>query len=156
MSPILSKKLKVALAVGTIILLESEKKKKRVWVKEWLQKREQFTHLRLLKCIQSCEPLDVINYLRMDYDAFQELLMLVKPLIEKKNTLFREAVSVEERLLATLRFLATGRSYKDLKFSCIISPQLLGRIIPETCRAIYNCLRKKYLFFHQKKRNGSK
>ncbi|CAH1986975.1 unnamed protein product [Acanthoscelides obtectus] len=145
MSPILSKKAKVALAVGTIILLESEKKKKRVWVKEWLQKREQFTHLRLLKCIQSCEPLDVINYLRMDYDAFQELLMLVKPLIEKKNTLFREAVSVEERLLATLRFLATGRSYEDLKFSCIISPQLLGRIIPETCRAIYNCLRKKYL-----------
>ncbi|CAH1984112.1 unnamed protein product [Acanthoscelides obtectus] len=68
--------------------------------------------------------------------------MLVKPLIEKKNTLFREAVSVEERLLATLRFLATGRSYEDLKFSCIISPQLLGRIIPET--------------FHQKKRNGSK
>ncbi|CAH1979300.1 unnamed protein product [Acanthoscelides obtectus] len=81
----------------------------------------------------------------MDYDACQELLMLVKPLIEKKNTLFREAVSVEERLLATLRFLATGRSYEDLKFSCIISPQLLGRIIPEKCRAIYNCLRKKYL-----------
>ncbi|CAH1966486.1 unnamed protein product [Acanthoscelides obtectus] len=150
MSPILSKKAKVALAVGTIILLESEKEKKRVWVKEWLQKREQFTHLRLLKCIQSCEPLDVINYLRMDYDAFQELLMLVKPLIKKKNTLFREAVSVEERLLATLRFLATGRSYEDLKFSCIISPQLLGRIIPETCRAIYNCLRKKYLCFPSK------
>ncbi|CAH1968635.1 unnamed protein product [Acanthoscelides obtectus] len=152
MSPILSKKAKVALAVGTIILLESEKKKKRVWVKEWLQKREQFTHLRLLKCIQSCEPLDVINYLRMDYDAFQELLMLVKPLIEKKNTLFREAVSVEERLLATLRFLATGSSYEDLKFSCIISPQLLGRIIPETSRAIYNCLRKKYLCFPIKRR----
>ncbi|CAH1993097.1 unnamed protein product [Acanthoscelides obtectus] len=132
MSPILSKKAKIALAVGTIILLESEKKKKRVWVKEWLQKRDQFTHLRLLKCIQSCEPLDVINYLRMDYD------------------LFREAVSVEERLLATLRFLATGRSYEDLKFSCIISPQLLGRIIPETCRAIYNCLRKKYLCFPSK------
>ncbi|CAH1979298.1 unnamed protein product [Acanthoscelides obtectus] len=86
----------------------------------------------------------------MDYDACQELLMLVKPLIEKKNTLFREAVSVEERLLATLRFLATGRSYEDLKFSCIISPQLLGRIIPEKCRAIYNCLRKKYLCFPSK------
>ncbi|CAH2013443.1 unnamed protein product [Acanthoscelides obtectus] len=114
MSPILSKKAKVALAVGKIILLESEKKEKRVWVKEWLQKREQFTHLRLLKCIQSCEPLDVINYLRMDYEAFQELLMLVKPLIKKKNTLFREAVSVEERLLATLRFLATGRSYEEV------------------------------------------
>lgn len=145
MPPVLSKKAKVALAAGIFILLEEEKKKKRVWVKKWLQKRQQYTHLRLLKCIQSCEPLDVINYLRMGYDTFQELLALVRPLIEKENTLFREAVSVEERLLATLRFLATGRSYEDLKFSCIISPQLLGKIVPETCRAIYKCLRKEYL-----------
>lgn len=146
MAPVFSKKSKVALSVGTIMLFEEEKKKKkRVWVKEWLQRREQFTHLRLLRCIQSCEPIDVINYLRMDYDTFQELLIRIKPLIERKNTLFREAVSAEERLLATLRFLATGRSYEDLKFSCIISPQLLGQIIPETCRAIYNSLRKEYL-----------
>lgn len=81
----------------------------------------------------------------MDYDTFQELLIRIKPLIERKNTLFREAVSAEERLLATLRFLATGKSYEDLTFSSIISPQLLGQIIPETCRAIYNSLRKEYL-----------
>lgn len=64
---------------------KKKKKKKRVWVKQWMQKREEFTHLRLLKCIQSCEPLDVINYLRMDYGRFQEILILVAPLIEKKE-----------------------------------------------------------------------
>jgi len=49
------------------------------------------------------------------------------------------------RLVATLRFLATGRSYEDLKFSYAISAQALGKIILETCCAIYEVLRQKYL-----------
>jgi hypothetical protein len=146
MPPVLSKKAKVALTVrrGAIILLD-KRKRKRVWTKEWLKKRGKYTHLRLLKCIQSCEPPDFVNYLRMDYATFQELLTLIKPHIERENTVMRDAISAEERLVATFRFLATGRSYEDLKFSCVISPQLLGKIIPETCRAIYYVLRKKYL-----------
>lgn len=57
----------------------------------------------------------------------------------------RTAITPHERLTATLRFLVTGRSYEDLKFSTIISPQALGRIIPETCEAIYQVLSKDYL-----------
>jgi hypothetical protein len=45
----------------------------------------------------------------------------------------------------TLQFLATGRSYEDLKFSAAISPQALGVIIPETRAAIYEVLKKDYL-----------
>ena len=56
----------------------------------------------------------------------------------------RDAFSAEERLSATLRFLATRESYKDLKFNTVISPQLLG-IIPEVCTAIYEELKGKYL-----------
>lgn len=57
----------------------------------------------------------------------------------------RPSISPHERLTATLRFLATGRSYEDLKFSTLISPQALGQIIPETCQAIYSVLKNKYL-----------
>ena len=56
----------------------------------------------------------------------------------------RQAKTPHERLTATLRFLTTGRSYEDLKFSTIMSPQALGNIIPETCRAIYKVLKKYY------------
>ncbi|KAJ8939490.1 hypothetical protein NQ318_022544 [Aromia moschata] len=56
----------------------------------------------------------------------------------------REAVSAEERLIATLRVLATGRTYKDLKYIAAISPSLMSTMIPETCAAVYNCL-KKYI-----------
>ena len=57
----------------------------------------------------------------------------------------RESISAEERLVATLRFLSTGRSYEDLKYSCAVSAQALGKIIPETCWAIYQVLSGEYL-----------
>lgn len=60
----------------------------------------------------------------------------------------REAVSAEERLIATLRYLAVGNSYEDLKFTTAISPQLLGRIIPETCTAIYFILLILFYFIY--------
>ncbi|PNF42933.1 hypothetical protein B7P43_G11835 [Cryptotermes secundus] len=54
----------------------------------------------------------------------------------------RKAITPNERLTATLHYLATGRTLEDLKFSTRISPLALGRVIPETCKAIYNLLRK--------------
>lgn len=54
----------------------------------------------------------------------------------------REAVSAEERLIATLRFLGTGRDFTDLRFSTVTSAQLLSNVIPETCWAIYKVLKK--------------
>ncbi|XP_046386856.1 putative nuclease HARBI1 [Ischnura elegans] len=85
---------------------------------------------------------DFRNYLRMDEMCFMELLSKIKPQIDRKNTVMRECVSAEERLVVTLRYLATGRSLEDLKYSAAISPQLLSRIIPETCEAIYNSLKE--------------
>ena len=81
----------------------------------------------------------------MDEDTYLELLTLVAPLIQKQDTRMRQSISPHERLTATLRFLATGRSYEDLKFSVAISPQALGQIIPETCGAIYSVLKHIYL-----------
>ncbi|XP_063788617.1 uncharacterized protein LOC134944002 [Pseudophryne corroboree] len=80
----------------------------------------------------------------MDEEMFQELLRLVTPLIQKQDTNMRQAISVQDRLLATLRYVATGRSLQDLKFSTLISPQALGLIIPETCKALYTVLKKDY------------
>ena len=73
------------------------------------------------------------------------LLTLVTPIIKKKDTIMRTAIAPHERLSATLRFLATGRCYEDLKFSTAISPQALSLIVPETCKAIYKVLRDDYM-----------
>jgi len=57
----------------------------------------------------------------------------------------RRAVTQHERLSVALRFLATGRSYEDLKFSAAITPQALGVIIPETCATVCEVLKKDCL-----------
>jgi hypothetical protein len=77
---------------------------------------------------------DYCNYLTMSEDNVMSLLEKVRYLIEK---VLRTAITAEERLAITIRFLATGRSYEDLTFSAFISPQALGKILPETCRPIY-------------------
>lgn len=139
----------VALACA-VIVKKNEKKNKKIrkarskWSKRWLLKREQLSHINLLEELR-LEPDDWRNYLRMDEDTYLELLSLVSPLIKHQDTIMRSAITPHERLSATLRFLATGRNYQDLKFSTIISPQALGKIIPETCEAIYQVLQEKYM-----------
>ncbi|CAH2005460.1 unnamed protein product [Acanthoscelides obtectus] len=83
----------------------------------------------------------------MDENTFNLLLNLVGYHLQKQNTVMRQAISAEERLIATLRFLATGRSYEDLKYFTCIAAQTLGQLIPETCQVIYNVLKEKYMKF---------
>lgn len=134
----------VIIAIGLALALQKKHKRKSRWVKPWLMKRGELSHINLLNELRM-EPTDWQNYLRMDEATYLELLMLVSPLIKRKNTVMRDAITPHERLSATLRFLATGRSYADLKFATIISPQALSTIIPETCDALYKVLRKEYL-----------
>lgn len=144
MAPILTKQTTAALVVA---LLDDKRhvNKKRKWCKNWLLQRRMHTHMNLLKELRTSEPSDFKNYLRMDSNSFNLLLELVRAKITKQDTILREAISAEERLTITLRYLATGNSYEDLKFSSAISPQSIGNIIPETCWAIYETLKKDYL-----------
>ncbi|KAK4887253.1 hypothetical protein RN001_003524 [Aquatica leii] len=47
--------------------------------------------------------------------------------------------------MGTLLFLATGRSYEDLKFLVGISAQVLAYIIPESYAVIFNTLKTDYM-----------
>jgi hypothetical protein len=89
-------------------------KKKRKWVKLWLQKkRDTLSHISLIAELPvSCE-VDLKNYLQMTDGCFKILPHLLKVYVEKQNTRMRRAISAEERLTATLRFLATGRRFED-------------------------------------------
>lgn len=123
-----------------------KRKPRKYWMKTWLKKRNEYSHMNLLLELKENNPYDFKNYLRMTENEYKYLLDLVTPLIERKDTVLRESIPVDDRLAVTLRFiLATGRSFEDLKFSSIISAQSLGIIIPETCRAIYQVLKDKFL-----------
>jgi hypothetical protein len=48
----------------------------------------------------------------------------------------RDSLWVEERLALTLRFLATGRVFEDMKFSVTIFPPAISQAVIETCEAL--------------------
>lgn len=75
----------------------------------------------------------------IQYYTFIFYLDLLRPRITKQDTVMRQAIPAEERLIAT------GKSYEDLKFSTGIAAQTLGSIIPETCKAIYEILQDTYM-----------
>ena len=115
--------LAAAAVAATLLQKTKKRRKRRVWTKEWLLKRDGLSHLKLLEELR-LEPVDWLNYLRMDEQTYLTLLSLVTPFIKKQDKCMRKAISPHERLIATLRFLATGRSYEDLKFSTCISPHV--------------------------------
>ena len=131
----------LSLFVVTFAERKIRREKRKQWCKEWLQRRNKFTHINLLNELRN-EPSDYKNFLQMNESVYNELLSLVSPLIKKKDTQMRAAISPHERLTATLRFLATGQPYECLKYSTRISPQSLGQIIPDTCVALYKVLQK--------------
>lgn len=137
---------KLAVCAAAVLIIKKKKKvrPRKIWSKKWLLLREKFTHINLLNELK-LEPEDWFNYLRMDEATYSELLKIVIPYIERSDTRMRKAITAHERLTATLRFLATGRSYEDLKFTCAISAPALTEIIPDTCKAIYEGLKREYM-----------
>lgn len=93
--------------LAVVLIMENDdntvKKKKKVWVKEWLKNRDQCSDLNLLRELRTSSPDDYRNFLRMDENTFIKLLEMVRPFITKRDTKLRQAVSAEERLIATLR-----------------------------------------------------
>ncbi|XP_046682066.1 putative nuclease HARBI1 [Homalodisca vitripennis] len=128
-------------AVCIAIKFRKTRNPRRKWSRQWLLQKRTFSHTKLLRELRN-EPNDWRNYLKMDEDTYIDLLRLVSPIILKNDTVMRRAISPHERLSATLRFLATGRSLKDMEFSTAISKPALCKIIPETCEAIYKVLKK--------------
>lgn len=118
---------------------------RRYWMKKWLQERESRSHMTLVRELRQSHQEDLLNYLRMTFETFNTLLEIVTPYINKMNTKMRQSISAEERLIVTLRFLATGQSFEDLKFPTRISPQSLGIIIPETSKYIFLVLKNVYM-----------
>ncbi|XP_055072963.2 uncharacterized protein [Misgurnus anguillicaudatus] len=121
-------------------------KRKRLWVKPWLLRRDrQGAYSNLCRELQSEDLQSFHNFARVVPNQFKHLLQLVTPIIQRQNTNFRESISPGERLMITLRFLATGESFRSLHYAFRIGCSTLSELIPETCRAIYQVLKEKHL-----------
>ncbi|XP_023311337.1 uncharacterized protein LOC111691985 [Anoplophora glabripennis] len=73
---------------------------------------------------------------------FEYCINLIGPKSQKKNTTWREAISVQDRLAVTLRYLATGDSFTSLQYLFRITKQAISKIIPDVSEAIIDGLKE--------------
>lgn len=103
-------KKKVAACVIILTKLKKEKKKRTVWVREWILRREElgaYSHLMRERSVE--DPVQFSNFVGMKLVDFEYIVEEITPFIIRQDTKFRRAISVGERLAVTLRFLASGK-----------------------------------------------
>ncbi|XP_068098292.1 uncharacterized protein [Hyperolius riggenbachi] len=81
----------------------------------------------------------------MSIASFQHLLELIRVDITKENVNFRPSISAEEKLLVTLRYLATGQSFASLHYSFRLGKSTIAYIIRDTCKAIWKRVAPIYM-----------
>lgn len=124
------------------------KKARNAWVSPWVNKRKtDGCYQKLLKELQSVDEQKHLyrNFFRMDEGNFNELLNLVAPIIAKEDTVMRKSIPAAERLALTLRFLATGDSFRSLAFLFRVPHNTISTIVPEVCNALYTVLKGIYM-----------
>jgi hypothetical protein len=102
---------KLAAAVHVALLINKRRKvKRKCWVKNWVRRRDrQGAYTHLISELQLEDAQQFRNFTRMSGVEVQNLVNLLGPVIGKQDTAMRSAISVQERVIVTLRFLATGK-----------------------------------------------
>lgn len=131
--------------ISDILINDVLNKKKRVWVRKWLSRRnERGASSVLLKELALEDVEEYRNCTRMTKQRFNQLLDKIKCTISKSDTVMRDVISAEVKLEITLSYLATGNSYRSLQRLFRVSTPTISKFIPEVCDAIYEGL-KEYI-----------
>lgn len=112
-------------------------RRRTIWVQDWLKERPLHgAWANLIPTLAGTSKPTYRNTFRMDEEMFNEILERVRPHIEKKVTFCRKPIQPGLRLAITLRFLATGDSYRSLALLFRVHQSTICKIIYETCDAI--------------------
>lgn len=114
-----------------------EQKQRRWWTRDWLLRRPihgQYEALMAELCAEN--PAAYRNFVRLEPRMFQELLHIIGPRIGKNNTWYRQSIDPGLRLAITLRYLATGDSYRTLMYGFRVAHNTICGIVQDVCEAI--------------------
>lgn len=140
--------------LGLVDILESEytlpyKKRRKEWVKPCRLEREARGSFSLTDEISS--DTSFLNNIAMTAEIFNHILGRIEKDIQKQDTICRKSVSPAERLAATIRYLATGDSYRTINDKTQLSCAFLSTAVPNVCEAICRNFGDEYLKVCKKK-----
>lgn len=81
---------------------------------------------------------------RMKRNSFKKLTHLLKGL-ERKNTNYRKAITLEKRLAIALYALGSSAEYRTIGNMFGVGKSTVGRILIEFCHEVWRCLWPLYL-----------
>ncbi|XP_040214550.1 uncharacterized protein LOC120944863 [Rana temporaria] len=116
---------------------ERSRRQHQYWVHPMVSHRVSTGHFCNLYSELRSYPTKFMNFTRMSVPRFDDLLERLRPRLTRMDTVMRNSVSPEERLLVTLRFLATGQSYVTLHHYFLLGITTVSRVVKETCVAIW-------------------
>ena len=142
----MNSKRRKAAAVILFLELEEEEDGSRSWkrgkTREWIKRRREKGYFNNIVAELRIE--DTSSYksmLRMDHEQFLGILSEIEPKLTKKQVRGgHKVISPAERLTLTLRFLATGESFRSLHYQFRHGLSTVSYIIREVCQVILNLL----------------
>ena len=110
-----------------------------VWVKE----RSNYWWEQIVNC--TFTPNDWLENFRMSHNTFRYLCNELREAIEKKDTIMRKAIPVEQRVALTLWRLATPSDYRTIGHLFGVSKAAVCVIVKDVCSAIVQVLLPRYI-----------
>ncbi|XP_033761212.1 uncharacterized protein LOC117342994 [Pecten maximus] len=120
-------------------LRQQKKRRRRFWFRPWLgiERRRSFgLYDQLMVELRAEDHNSFCNFMRMPPDMFSEILRRVGPRITKKHTWFRAPIEPGMKLAITLRHLASGAKYMDMRYGWRVPHNTISKIVREVCGAI--------------------
>ena len=129
-------------------LIESDDEKpRRGKTRDWIKRREEkgyFTNI--IKELKIEDRIGFREMFRMDMADFEIILSKISDLITPRDKIGgTNPISADERLALTLRFLATGETFKSLHFQFRISVSAISYIIKGCCKAIVKRMAAEFI-----------
>ena len=112
---------------------------KSCWHVTWLSTEQRLAHGMYHQLMLELERNDVpafVRLMRFEPAMFREMETRLHHVLEKEDTNMRAAISPAERIAVTLRYLATGETFRSLAFQFRIAHNTISGIVPEVCEAI--------------------
>ena len=115
--------------------------------RQWIRGRDERGYFNnIVKELAIEDTAEYKDMMRMSHSDFQRVLSYVEQDITRKQVLGgNKVISPKERLALTIRFLATGETYRSLSYQFRISTRSISYIIKEVCEAIIKNMRNIYL-----------
>ena len=126
--------LMIAILVDSSDEEESGRGKTRKWIKRRSSHGFYNTSIEELRCEGTNTYKEMM---RMSYETFKELLHFIEPLITPQESFNgNRTIAAAERLALTIRFLATGETFRSLSYQFRISERVISNIVYQVAGAI--------------------